>query len=112
MIDYVASAIEKRLPLGAELQVALNLIPAHTWYAVPSGALTFLNDRASDYIGLPNKPGELTARWIRESALCSGRGFRESGGVFEAAHRCRYECARVDGQRPIGGAPVDRHVCA
>src|SRR6266446_3956894 len=22
---------------------------------------------------LPNKPGELTARWIRESALCSGR---------------------------------------
>jgi len=43
MIDYVASAIEKRLPLGAELQVALNLIPAHTWYAVPSGALTFLN---------------------------------------------------------------------
>ena len=49
MIDYVASAIEKRLPLGAELQVALNLIPAHTWYAVPSGALTFLNDRASDY---------------------------------------------------------------
>src|SRR5690349_11292813 len=53
MIDYVNSATQKRLPPRAELQVALNLIPAHTWYAVPSGALTFLNKRGSDYLGLP-----------------------------------------------------------
>src|SRR5882762_6217784 len=53
MIDYVDSIIQSRPPLGAELQVALNLIPAHTWYAVPSGALTFLNERGSDYLGLP-----------------------------------------------------------
>ena len=45
MIDYVDSITQRRPPLGAELQVALNLIPAHTWYAVPSGALTFLNER-------------------------------------------------------------------
>ncbi len=36
-----------------ELHVALNLIPAHTWYAVPSGALTFISERGSDYLGLP-----------------------------------------------------------
>jgi len=47
------SVAQKRLPLGAELQAALNLIPAHTWYAASSGALTFLNERASDYLGLP-----------------------------------------------------------
>ena len=53
MIDYLDSITQRRPPLGAELQVALNLIPAHTWYAVPSGALTFLNERGSDYLGLP-----------------------------------------------------------
>jgi len=35
------------------LQATLNLIPAHTWYADPSGVLTFLNERTSDYLGLP-----------------------------------------------------------
>ena len=45
MVDYVDNAIQRRPPLRAELQAALNLIPAHTWYAVPSGALTFLNER-------------------------------------------------------------------
>ena len=44
---------QRRPPLLAELQVALNLIPAHVWYANPSGALTFLNERGSDYLGLP-----------------------------------------------------------
>jgi hypothetical protein len=53
MIDYVNSATQKRPLLREELQVALNLIPAHTWYAVPSGAITFLNERGSDYLGLP-----------------------------------------------------------
>lgn len=51
--DHFDSVAQKRLPLGAELQIALNLIPAHTWYAVPSGALTFVNDRTADYLGLP-----------------------------------------------------------
>ena len=39
--------------LEAQLKAALNLIPAHTWYAGPSGALIFLNQRFSDYLGLP-----------------------------------------------------------
>src|SRR5260221_3943591 len=53
MIDYLDSITQRRPPLGPELQLALNLIPAHTWYAAPSGALTFLNERGSDYLGLP-----------------------------------------------------------
>ncbi len=38
--------------LEAQLQATLNLIPAHTWYALPSGALAFLNERCADYLGL------------------------------------------------------------
>jgi PAS domain S-box-containing protein len=37
----------------AQLQATLNLIPAHTWYAAPSGGLTFVNKRTADYLGLP-----------------------------------------------------------
>ena len=40
--------------LAARLQASLNMIPAHTWYAVPSGALTFVNERSADYLGLPS----------------------------------------------------------
>src|SRR6476646_11730005 len=39
--------------LEAQLQATLNMVPAHTWYAAPSGALTFVNKRAADYLGLP-----------------------------------------------------------
>ena len=36
-----------------QLQATLNMIPAYTWYAAPSGALTFVNERFADYLGLP-----------------------------------------------------------
>ncbi len=52
MVEFV-DATRKSPPLGTELQAALTLIPAHAWYAAPSGALTFLNVRGSDYLGLP-----------------------------------------------------------
>jgi formate hydrogenlyase transcriptional activator len=35
------------------LQATLNMIPAYTWYAAPSGGLTFVNARTADYLGLP-----------------------------------------------------------
>jgi formate hydrogenlyase transcriptional activator len=38
--------------LDAQLRATLNLIPAHTWYAAPAGALTFVNERCADYLGL------------------------------------------------------------
>jgi PAS domain S-box-containing protein len=37
----------------AQLQTTLNAIPAYTWYSVPSGGLTFVNQRCADYLGLP-----------------------------------------------------------
>jgi PAS domain S-box-containing protein len=39
--------------LEAQLRATLNMIPAYTWYALPSGALTFVNERTADYLGLP-----------------------------------------------------------
>jgi PAS domain S-box-containing protein len=37
----------------SQLQAILNVIPAYTWYASPSGGLTFVNKRTADYLGLP-----------------------------------------------------------
>jgi formate hydrogenlyase transcriptional activator len=39
--------------LKAQLQATLDMIPAFTWYAAPSGALLFVNSRCADYLGLP-----------------------------------------------------------
>ena len=39
--------------LEARLRATLNVIPANTWYATPTGTLTFVNERAADYMGLP-----------------------------------------------------------
>src|SRR5580704_7952413 len=39
--------------LKAQLQATLDMIPALTWYAAPSGALLFVNSRYADYLGLP-----------------------------------------------------------
>jgi PAS domain S-box-containing protein len=38
---------------GAQLRATLNLIPAYTWYAGPSGGLTFVNGRNADHGGIP-----------------------------------------------------------
>ncbi len=44
---------EERPRFFAQLQAILNVLPAYTWYAAPSGALTFVNKRTADYLGLP-----------------------------------------------------------
>jgi PAS domain S-box-containing protein len=46
-------AQQQHSPLEAQLQDTLNVVPAHVWYAAPSGALTFVNQRCADYLGLP-----------------------------------------------------------
>src|SRR5258705_3517581 len=58
-IDEHQSQIRQMLDLTprrleAQLRATLNVIPAYTWYAAPSGALTFVNERCADYLGLPN----------------------------------------------------------
>ena len=40
--------------LAAQLQATLDRIPAYTWYANPTGGLTFVNTRSADYLGLPS----------------------------------------------------------
>jgi AraC-like DNA-binding protein len=51
---------QKTFPSPAQLQATLNVIPANTWYAAPSGGLTFVNKRSADYAGLPiNHPKRL-----------------------------------------------------
>ena len=45
--------VHQHTPLEAQLQATLNILPAHAWYALPNGALTFVNERTADYLGLP-----------------------------------------------------------
>ncbi len=47
------SATQQYPGLEAQLRATLNVIPAYTWYALPSGGLTFVNERAADSLGLP-----------------------------------------------------------
>ena len=44
---------ESKQLLEAQLRATLDVIPAYTWYAAPSGALTFVNERTADYLCLP-----------------------------------------------------------
>src|SRR6266446_6996192 len=44
---------DEQARFAARLQATLNVVPAYTWYAAPSGGLTFVNKRTADYLGLP-----------------------------------------------------------
>src|SRR5580704_15212433 len=48
-----AGASEEQSSIAAQLRAMANLIPAHVWYATPSGALVFVNSRSADYLELP-----------------------------------------------------------
>src|SRR5882724_6792109 len=68
MLDKLAGATLMDESFGAQLRATLNLIPAYTWYASPSGGLTFVNGRSADYGGTPGDHPlrfgiELDAAW-------------------------------------------------
>ena len=44
---------ESKQVLEAQLRATLDVIPAYAWYTNRSGALTFVNQRCADYLGLP-----------------------------------------------------------
>jgi PAS domain S-box-containing protein len=46
------AGLEGNVEFAAQLQAILNVLPAYTWYAAPSGGLTFVNKRAADYLGV------------------------------------------------------------
>src|SRR3954468_1574836 len=50
---HVNGATQPHPWLDAQLQATLNVIPAYAWYALPSGGLTFVNERTANYLGLP-----------------------------------------------------------
>jgi PAS domain S-box-containing protein len=52
-VDVEGKKAEEQSGFLAQLQATLNMIPAYTWYAAPSGGLTFVNSRTADYLGLP-----------------------------------------------------------
>jgi PAS domain S-box-containing protein len=54
-MDLPGHESESKRALEAQLQATLNVIPAYTWYALPSGALTFVNEQTGDYLGLPKE---------------------------------------------------------
>ena len=52
-MDLPRAECESKHALEGQLQGTLNVIPAYTWYANRCGGLTFVNERLSDYLGLP-----------------------------------------------------------
>ncbi|HEY4113224.1 MAG TPA: sigma 54-interacting transcriptional regulator [Rhizomicrobium sp.] len=48
-----AAAADASAMLAKQLRNTLSAVPAHAWYALPSGALLFINERGADYGGLP-----------------------------------------------------------
>jgi formate hydrogenlyase transcriptional activator len=89
---------------AAQLRKTLNTIPAYTWYAVPSGTLTFVNERYADYLGLDKDDplrlgGEVDVPWDthiqlvhpddHEATLKVGEACNRTGTAGQAAFRIR-----------------------
>jgi len=53
MALYIQGPALQYPALEARLRAVLNVIPAYTWYSAPAGALTFVNERTANYLGLP-----------------------------------------------------------
>ena len=76
----------------AQLQATLNVIPAYTWYAASSGALTFVNKRIADYLGLPQGHSlrlgiDVGAEWDSHIPLLHPDDHQETRKVWSACLR-------------------------
>jgi PAS domain S-box-containing protein len=109
----------------AQVQAVLNVLPAYTWYATPSGALTFVNKRTANYLGLPEDHPlcfgiDIGAQWDdwipllhpddREDArkywssrLCTGEGGEVSYRVCSAQGDYRWFLTRMEPLRASDG---------
>jgi PAS domain-containing protein len=104
-MDDVNGALHQHSPLDAQLQAILNILPAHAWYALPNGALTFLNGRIADYLGLPKDHPQrfgtdTGADWDSNLAFLPDRGARR---VHAKAHALQ----DASGNREFVGAVTD-----
>src|SRR5258707_6707116 len=76
----------------AQLQATLNVVPAYTWYAAPSGGLTFVNRRTADYLGLPEDHSlrfgiDIDARWDAHIRLLHPDDHEETRKVWSTCLR-------------------------
>jgi formate hydrogenlyase transcriptional activator len=100
-IDYASG---QEPSFAAQLRKTLNTIPAYTWYALPSGTLTFVNEGYADYLGLakndPLRFGvEINVPWDthiqlvhpddHEETLRVGATCNRTGTAGQAAFRIR-----------------------
>jgi PAS domain S-box-containing protein len=81
----------------AQLQATLNMIPAYSWYAAPSGALTFVNQRCADYLGLPKDHplrfgNDMGAKWDSHIPLLHPDDHEESRRVWSNCLRTGLAC--------------------
>jgi PAS domain S-box-containing protein len=110
----------------AQLRTTLNIVPAYTWYAAPSGALMFVNERGADWLGLaPDHPLRLgtddggawdrhipllhpddqeDTRRVWSGCLASGRPGEVSFRVRNAEGRYRWFLSRAEPLRGKDGA--------
>jgi AraC-like DNA-binding protein len=77
---------------SGQLFAALNALPVHTWYAAPSGGLTFVNGRTADYVGLrPDHPLrfniDIGAAWDAHIPLLHPDDRQETRKVWSACLR-------------------------
>src|SRR5579859_5274834 len=89
---YVHGATQRCPPLEAQLRFTLNVIPAFTWYAAPSGALTFVNQRCADYLGLPKDHPlrlgiDMSAEWDSHISLLHPEDHEDSRRVWSTSLR-------------------------
>ena len=121
----VNGVLHQRSPLRAQLQDTLNLVPAYAWYALPNGALTFVNERSAEYLGLPKdhpiRFGKVTgAEWdshipllhpddreetrrVWSECLRTGRGGEVSFRVRNAEGGYRWFLSRAEPVRAADG---------
>ncbi len=90
-IDYASG---QQPSFAAQLRKTLNTIPANTWYAVPSGTLTFVNEQYADYLGLakddPLRLGmEVDVPWDAHIQLVHPDDHEETLRVGAACNRTR-----------------------
>ena len=81
-MDDTNGAPLQHSPPGALLQATLNLVPAYAWYAAPSGALRFVNERSADYGGLPKDHP------LRFGAGAGEDGYRKLRGAGNENYGC------------------------
>jgi PAS domain S-box-containing protein len=85
-------ASEEQLSIKAQLRAAANVIPAHVWYAIPTGALVFVNSCIADYLGLakdhPLRFGiDLGAEWDSHIHLLHPEDQEETRKVWSTCLR-------------------------